>query len=170
MTTPPAPGEREPARLTTRLFIGGAGVALAGYGVYRILSQPRLTRPTELLRWLITAVVVHDGLLVPATMIIGAGLTALVPARARRYLQGVLVAIALLTPPVLVEIHRRGSQPTAKALVGQNYAAHLVWIAATVAGLGLAAYLVRRYRDHGAGGSESVSRTNTRPSASHDPE
>ncbi len=133
--------------LALRLVVGAAGGLLGAYGAYRILSKPKTTRPFELVRWLIGSVIIHDGLIVPATLLIGLVLTRLVPARARRYLQGTLVAIAVLIPPVALEIHRRGSQPAVKALENQNYAAHFALVAGAIAAVGLSSYLIRRYRD-----------------------
>lgn len=169
-TGPTPPGVRgRRAMLATRVSLGAIGIGIAGYGIYRILSEPRLTQPAELLRWLVVAVVLHDGLIVPLTALVGVALTAAVPARARRYLQGVAIAVAVLLPVALIEIYRRGSQPAAKALLTQNYAAHLLAVAGAIAAIGAMAYLLRRRRDHRGGRPRRVRQTNTRPSAVHDP-
>jgi hypothetical protein len=147
----------------TRVLLGVAGILLAGYGIFRILDKPSTSQPYEILRWLIGAVIVHDGIVVPVTLTCGAVLSAIPAARARRYLQGTLVAIAILTPPVLVEIRRRGTVASAKALLDQNYAAHLAVVGSVLAGAGLLAYLVRVRRD------QRTSRTNVRPAQDHEP-
>lgn len=141
--------QRRPRRalLPLRLALGAAGVLLGSYGAYRILAKPKLSRPLDLMRWLVGSVVIHDGVLVPFTLLVGLVLTRLIPARARRYVQGTAIAIAVLIPPVLLEIHRRGSQPAGKALEGRNYAANFALVAGVIAAVGLISYLIRRYRD-----------------------
>jgi hypothetical protein len=93
-----------------RLTVGALGVLLAAYGVFRLLSQTKISHPRELAEWLAAAVVIHDGLVVPATMALGAAVSAFVPARARRYLQGSLVCAAVITVPALVLIRPTGRQ------------------------------------------------------------
>jgi hypothetical protein len=131
-----------------RLAVGVAGIALAGYGVFRLLTQTQISHPFELATWLGASVVIHDGLLVPATMAVGVVLTTFVPPRARRFLQGTLVCAAVITVPALVLIHRRGTQPAVKALERQDYTAHLLAILAVVAACGVVLYLIRVWRDH----------------------
>jgi hypothetical protein len=130
-----------------RLMLGALGVLLAAYGVFRLLSQPKISHPRELAEWLAAGVVIHDGLVVPATMVVGAALSAFVRPRARRYLQGTLVCGAVITVPALVLIHRRGTQPAGKALENQNYGAHLLAILAVVAAGGALLYALRVIRD-----------------------
>lgn len=134
--------------MKTRLGLGTLGVLLAGYGVFRLVTQTGISHPRELLEWLAAGVVIHDGVVVPATMAVGAAISALVPPRARRYLQGTLVCAAVITVPVLVLIHRRGSQPSVKALENQDYGAHLLAILAAVAGCGALLYALRVFRDN----------------------
>jgi hypothetical protein len=144
-----------------RLTVGALGVLLAAYGVFRLLSQTKISHPRELAEWLAAAVVIHDGLVVPATMALGAAVSAFVPARARRYLQGSLVCAAVITVPALVLIRRRGTQPGVKALENQNYGAHLLAILAAVAMCGLLLYLLRVIRD------QRSRRANERPPDDH---
>lgn len=130
-----------------RVVIAVLGVVLAAYGTFRLLSQTRISHPFELAKWLAGGVVIHDGVVVPATMAVGAAVSALVPPRARRYLQGTLVCAAVITVPALVLIHRRGTQPSVKALESQDYAAHLMLILAVVAAAGALLYAARVVRD-----------------------
>lgn len=147
--------------MRTRILIGALGAYAMGYGLWRILQQPQLSKPRELLRWLIGAVVLHDGVLVPATLAVGAALTVLRP-RARRYVQGALVAGALVAAVAIPLIYRRGSQPAAKSLENQNYAAHLMIIVGLIGACAALAYTARVVRDRR---SQRVSVTNVRSPA-----
>lgn len=134
--------------MKTRLTLGVLGVLLAAYGAFRLLSQTSISHPRELAEWLAAGVVIHDGLVVPATMAVGAAISAFVPSRARRYVQGTLVCAAVITVPALVLIRRRGTQPGVKALENQDYGAHLLAILAIVAACGAVLYALRVVRDH----------------------
>jgi hypothetical protein len=148
--------------MRTRVLVGALGIYAMGYGLWRILQQPQLSKPPELLRWLIGAVVLHDGVLVPATLVVGAALTVMRP-RARRYVQGALVAGALVTAVAIPLIYRHGSQPTAKSLENQNYAAHLTLILGLIGACAALAYTVRVVRDRR---DQRISVTKVRPPAS----
>lgn len=150
--------------MRTRLALGSAGVALLLFGVYRILQHSDRTNPRGLLRWLIGAVILHDGILVPSTMLIGFVLTRLVKPRARRYVQAALVASALITVVAIPLIYRRGSQPAVKALEQQNYGLHLAILIALVFGVAALAYAAQVLRDRRSG----VKVRNGRPPAVHE--
>ncbi len=95
---------------------------------------------------MIGAVVIHDGVLSPLVIGVGA-LVGRVPPRARRYLQTALIVagcVALIALPLIV---RRGSQPSVKAILQRNYAGNLTIIVAVVAALSLVLYAVHVARD-----------------------
>jgi hypothetical protein len=132
---------------TWRLAFAIAGVALLGFGIFRLVTQIPFGNLAMLALWLFAAVVIHDGLLSP--LVIGTGRTLeRVPARARRYLQGSLIASAVVTVIALPLIYRRGSQPDSKALLQQNYAAHLGLLVSVIVGVCLLGYAVRVARDY----------------------
>lgn len=135
-----------------RLLLGTAGLALLGFGVFRILDDQSRTDPRGLVRWLVGYVLLHDGVIVPVTMLVGVALTKFVPPRARRYLQGALVAAALVTLVSIPIIYKRGSQPAAKSLENQDYGLHLAWLLVLIGSVTLVAYLVRVVRDGRAAG------------------
>ncbi|MBN9619690.1 MAG: hypothetical protein J0H43_08160 [Actinobacteria bacterium] len=148
--------------MRTRLLLGVAGAVLAAYGVWLLLDHTDVTRPRELVLWLAGGVALHDGVIAPVTLLVGAACARWLPGRARRYVQGTAVAIALVALPALLLIDRRGTQPPQKALLRQDYAGHLLLIAGVLAAAGLLAYLVRVGRD------QRTRRRKLRPSDSHD--
>lgn len=144
-----------------RVLLGAVGVAGVLYGALGLLTHPR-AEPLALGLWLAAAVAVHDGLLVPLTLLAGAALARVVPPRARGHVQGVLVAGALVAAVTLPLVLRRGTVPAAKALLEQDYATNLALVVAVIAAGGAAAYAVRVRRDRralrGPGGGDRLTR------------
>ena len=133
--------------LIARILLVATGIGVLLYGAGRVLLQ---TPPPSLVLlgiWLVAAVVIHDGLLSPLVVAVGAGLQRLVPDRARRHLQFALIAGGLVTVVAVPLIVYRGSQPASKALLLQDYGAHLTWLLGLIAAGTLVAYAVRVARD-----------------------
>jgi hypothetical protein len=133
-----------------RIALAVAGVALAAFGVFRLVTE---VPPSQLLilgLWLIAALIIHDALLAPS--VVGAGwlLRPYVPDRGRRYLQLALIMIALVTVIAVPMIFLRGSQPAAKALLLRNYGANLIVIVGVIAVISLILYAARVARDRSA--------------------
>jgi len=147
-----------------RLSIGAIGLVFLSYGAWRILGNSDRTNPRGLARWLIGAVIIHDGILVPATMVVGFLLTHLVSSRARRYVQGALITSGLVAVIAIPLIDRRGSQPAVKGLELQNYGLHLAVLIALIVGVTAAAYVVRVVLDRRSTDSE----TNVRSPSLHE--
>jgi hypothetical protein len=145
-----------------RIVIGAAGVALGLFGVFRLLTQISAYNLTVLFCWLIGALVIHDGLLSPLVIGIGAGLKRFVPDRARGYLQFGLIAGGLVTVIAIPMIYRQDSQPVVKAILQQHFGANLATLLAIVAGLALMLYVARVLRDR-----QAASATNERPPEDH---
>jgi hypothetical protein len=145
-----------------RLLIATVGLAGMGYGLWLILRFQVISKPFKLIEWLIGAVVLHDGVLVPSTLLVGAVLTKTIPPRARRYIQGALISSGLVTIVALVLIYREGDQAASLALLRQNYAAHLVLVVAIIVGITALAYLSRVIRDRR---DQRASAANVRPPA-----
>jgi len=130
-----------------RALLGLLGLVMLGYGVWRIFHFSQATQPWELGKWLIAALILHDGIF--SWLIVGAGwlLGRFVPGRARAYLQGGLVTaglVALIAAPL---IYRRGKSQPGQALLEGNYLANLLVIFAVIAAVTTLAYLVRVRRD-----------------------
>jgi hypothetical protein len=123
------------------------GVALIGFGLFRLATEIPFRNLAVLLLWLIAAVLIHDGVLAPLVLTVARAL-AQIPPRVRRYLQAAVIASALVTVIAVPLIYRRGSQPDSKALLQQNYAAHLGVLVTAIAGVSLLGYALRVARDH----------------------
>ncbi len=140
-----------------RLALGALGVALGLFGVFRLLTQVDPADLVQLAIWLVAALILHDGVLSPAILAVGAVLTR-IPPRARGALQGGLIAGSLITVIALPLIHRENTQPVAKAILQQDFTANLAILLGLVAAGSVATYLTQLVRQHrapprsGAGG------------------
>lgn len=131
----------------TRWLLGGAGVALIGWGVLRLLTEIQAGDLVALAIWLAVAVALHDGVLAPVAAGVGFLIDRLVPERARRFVSGALVAgvgVSAISIPLLL---REGTQPPAKALLQQHYGVHLAWLWVIIGGAAAALYAIRVVRD-----------------------
>ncbi|WP_375481301.1 hypothetical protein [uncultured Jatrophihabitans sp.] len=131
--------------MRTRIALGVLGVALGLFGVFRLLTQIDTPDLIQLLIWLVVAVALHDGVLSPVLLAVGAAL-ARIPARARAVLQAALVVGALITVIALPLIHRAYTLPSQKAILRQDYGANLGILLAIVAGGALLLYAFRVVR------------------------
>jgi divalent metal cation (Fe/Co/Zn/Cd) transporter len=143
-----------------RLVVGAAGVLLGLYGVIRLVTDNSPRDLFLLVVWMLAAVAVHDGVLSPAVLAVGRLLTA-VPARARRWVQLVLVIGALVTAVAVPLLYRQGSQPESKALLVNDYGDRLAVLLAVVGAAGLLGYAVQvaRTAGHARPGQPVDSRT-----------
>lgn len=131
-----------------RVGLGAVGVAIIGYGAVRILEQSRYTHPTHLALWLVAALLVHDAVIAPVVLAIGAVLARFVPGRARAYVEGALIAAGLVSSVAVVLIyreHKYGSRSL--ALLQQDYRAHLVLLLGVIAAVSVLAYAAALVRD-----------------------
>lgn len=135
-----------------RITFATAGILLGLFGAFRLLTQVSFGNLLVLALWLIGAVVVHDGILSPTVVGIGVLLHRIVPVRARRYIQGGLIAGGLITVVAVPLILRSGSgEPQAKAILQQNFTLNLTVLLAVVAAVSLVLYAVRVARDREPG-------------------
>lgn len=137
--------------------LGAVGVFAIGYGVLRIFTDAKDTKPLALAKWLIGSLIVHDAIIAPVVIGVGWLLARTVPPRARRYLQAGLVTGGLIAAVGVILIRRQGrtSSPTL-ALLRQNYTLNLLLLLAIVAVVTAGAYAVEVWR---------TNRTNTRSPA-----
>ncbi len=137
-----------------RIVLGVAGIALGLFGIGRLATQVPAASLVGLGLWLIAALVIHDGILSPLVLAIGA-LVALVPPRGRRYLQAGLIMSAMVTVLAVPMIYRAGREPASKALLDQNFSGNLAVLLGVIGGATLLAYAIRVARDHGGTASPS---------------
>lgn len=131
-----------------RIMLGAAGIALALFGAFRLLTQISFGGLAFLALWLVGALVLHDGIVAPGVLGLGTLISRKVPPRARRYLQGALIGAAAVTVIALPMIYRAHSQPKVKALLEQNFAANLALLVGVIAVVALLGYVVGLVRDH----------------------
>jgi hypothetical protein len=147
-----------PARPSTvRLGLGAIGVLGILYGAKLLFDKYDVNQPFQVMKWAIGADVVVDGILLPLTIGVGWLLTKFVRPRARRYIQGSLIVMGVVTLVSLPLIHRRGKSAPGQALLQQNYALNLVILLGVIAGATLMVYVARVMRD------QRASAANVRP-------
>jgi hypothetical protein len=136
--------------LKWRLAVGAVGVLGIAYGAKLLFGNQHVNRPWEVIKWAIGADIVTDGLLIPAAILVGWLITRVVRPRARRYVQGALVAGASVTVVALPLIYRRGDAQPGQGLLLQNYTENLAILLGIVAAAAIGVYVVRLVRDQAA--------------------
>lgn len=130
-----------------RIALCVAGGLLVAFGAFRLVTTLDLADLMVLALWLVVAIALHDAVIAPLTVGTGVLLTQL-PSRVRRYVQGALVAGALVTFVAVPLVHRRDTQPEVKAILLRNYAGNLALLLGLIAAVALALYTARVFRDH----------------------
>jgi hypothetical protein len=125
-----------------RITSGAAGLAAMTLGAV-LLTNPQVKKPLDVLWWLLGAVLLHDGVLVPATLAAGA----LLPPRLRRGTRGALITAACLTAVALPTLLRPG-HPANSSVLALDYGRNLVIALGTVAAVALTWQVVRRLLRH----------------------
>jgi hypothetical protein len=124
--------------------LGALGVLLAVYGGWLLVTRGHDL--DNVVVWLVAGVVLHDGVLAVATIVLGAIAVRLVPAPARAPLAVgfvVLGSVTLLAVPVLGRFGERADNPT---LLDRDYTAGWLVLVAITAVAVVAASLVRSRR------------------------
>lgn len=129
--------------LLARRVFAAAGLALLAYGVARLFLVVAWSDLVLLLVWLVGVTAIHDGLLSPLVLSVGAALRRWVPDRGRRYLQLGLITAAMITVVALPMIYLEGSQPAEKAILLQHYGVNLTVLLGIVAVVTLVLYAAR---------------------------
>ena len=138
-----------------RIVIAVVGVGVGTYGIFQLLTQLPWQTLVLLALWLIGALIIHDGLLSPAVIGVGAALRRYVPDRGRRYLQFGLIMAAMVTVIAVPMIYRANKQPPAKALLLQDFGINLIVLLAAIGGGTLIAYAMRVARNRSVPGRPS---------------
>jgi hypothetical protein len=152
--------------MRTRVLIAVPGILLGLFGIFRLLTQIAGYDLFVLACWLVGALVIHDGILSPIVIAVGAGIARTVPPRARRFLQGGLISAVLIVVVALPMIYRAHSQPKIKAILEQNFAANLGILLLIVLVASVLLYVANVVR-HGPAQAQP-SETNSRPDAVQD--
>jgi hypothetical protein len=116
-----------------RAFWAGAAVgwAVIGWAVWQIARHRVDTRPGQLGRFVFGAVLLHDLVVVPATLLCSAVLARLAPAAARRWLQAALVmagVTALVAYPLVRGFAHVLGNPTS---LPRNYTVAVIGVVGT---------------------------------------
>ena len=135
-----------------RIVLAVVGVGVGTYGIFQLLTQLPWQTLVLLALWLIGALIIHDGLLSPAVIGVGAALRRYVPDRGRRYLQFGLIMAAMVTVIAVPMIYRAHTQPQAKALLLQDFGINLTVLLGAIGGGTLIAYAIRVARDRSVPG------------------
>ncbi|MEP6816189.1 MAG: hypothetical protein ABI873_11625 [Marmoricola sp.] len=128
-----------------RWLFGGAGLAVGAYGVYLLLSLG-LSNLLAALYWLAGGVILHDGLIGPALIVVGVGVAMLVPHRVRAPVAAGLIVLGTVTMTAIPMLGRFGAKPDNPTLLDRNYTVGWLVFAALVAlgaGLGVVRVLSR---------------------------
>jgi hypothetical protein len=127
-----------------------AGLLMALFGVFRLLSEIPAGSLILLGSWLLAALILHDAVVAPATVAAGWVLRRTTPDRERGFLQSALIMIALVTLVAAPMIVLRGSQPPVKALLLRDYAANLALLIGAIIAVSVLRYAARLVRDQRA--------------------
>jgi hypothetical protein len=126
-----------------RLGLGLVGVLLGAYGAYRLLALGvgNLVSATV---WLVGGVVLHDGVLAPLVLGLGALAARWLPEQVRVPATGALVVLGSLTLVAVPVLGRFGARPDNPTLLDRPYAAGWLVVAALVLGVAGLQILLRR--------------------------
>ena len=130
-----------------RIVLAVVGIVAVLYGAGRILLSVPPPILVVLGAWMVAAVLIQHGIVSPLVVAVSAALRRTVPDRGRRFLQIGLIVAAMVTAVAIPLVIRQGTQPPAKALLLQNYAANLALLLGLIAVVTLVAYAVRVARD-----------------------
>ena len=123
--------------MKARLVIGALGLAAMGIGLSILLTDPYVRDPLDVVWWLAGAVLLHDGVLVPVVVAVGAALR--VPRWVRGPLRGALIAAGCLTAVALPALLRPGPVANPSVLPLDYGRGLLIALAAVAAATAVAA-------------------------------
>lgn len=132
---------------TLRLLLGAAGLALTGYGLSGLLTDPYVTGPPGVLAWAVGGLLLHDGLWMPLVCLTGATLARTTPVRT-----GLVTAAAAVTAVALPAVLRAGDDGGNSSVLPLPYLRNWLLTLAAVAALtllGAAAVAAGRRRGRG---------------------
>jgi hypothetical protein len=116
--------------MATRIVLGAVGVVVGTFGTWLLLTRQDLDQLVDAAVWLAVGVILHDGVLAIATLLVGALVLPLLPRAARApAVVGVVVlgSATLLAVPVLGRFGARSDNAT---LLDRDYV--VGWVALAV--------------------------------------
>jgi hypothetical protein len=134
---------------SSRGLLAGAvvGVPVMAYGVWGLLEDSQRTRPSDAVRWIVGAAVVHDLIALPLLLGITLALVRPLPSWMRAPVRTGMAASAVLGVVAWPEIAGYGEDPTNPSLLPRDEAAGLLACVAVV-WLAVGLVLVRAFRRH----------------------
>jgi hypothetical protein len=108
------------------------GAAAMGVGVWTALTRAGAVHPVEFAAYVLGAVLVHDLIVAPATLLVGTLVVRRAPRTARGIAAGAIAATAVLTAFALPVVFRWGAQSDNPSMLPRNGAAGLVLTLAVV--------------------------------------
>ncbi len=106
-----------------RRAVAGAGVLLAAYGAFLLLSRQDLDQIIDAAVWLAVGVVLHDAVLAPLVILVVFVAARLAPAPARAPLAIAMVVLGSLTLVAVPVLGRFGARPDNATLLDRPYLA-----------------------------------------------
>ena len=125
-----------------RRALGALGVLVAAYGVYLLLGQG-LDNLVGTLVWLVGGLVLHDGVLAVATLVVVWLGVRVVPARHRSAVAAALLVLGTVTLTAVPVLGRFGARADNPTLLDRDYLAGWLVLVAVVAVVTAAAVLLR---------------------------
>lgn len=132
-----------------RWVLGAVGVLIGAFGVWTLLSRQDLDQLVDVAVWLVAGVVLHDGVLALATLLLAALVLPVLPQAARApAVVGfvVLGSVTLLAVPVL---GRFGARPDNPTLLDRHYLAGWLVVAGLTMVAVVLASVLRSRAEHG---------------------
>jgi hypothetical protein len=148
-----------------RVVVGGVGVLLGAYGAWLLISRQDLHQIASAVAWLVAGVVLHDGVVVPVTLVLGLLAARWLSPAHRPAATVALVVVGPLTLLAIPVLGRFGARPDNATLLDRPYlAAWAGLLAVAVAAVAVAGRVVRSRHgtateDPGAGPGEDADGT-----------
>jgi len=150
-----------------RWVLVALGTAVAAYGGFLLAGEDR-EQIVSALVWLVGGALVHDLLLVPATLVVVALIGRLLPASWRAPAGLAFVVLATVTVVAVPFLGRFGALPDNPTLLDRDYTTGYLVLVAVVLGLVVAGSLVRSARRRGRPEDLSAALDDGHPDTPHD--
>ena len=135
-----------------RVSLVAAGLVVAGVGVALLVGTLRFDQLIGLAVWLVCAIVLHDGVLVPVTTVLGMALKRVgrpLPASAILLIEGGFAVGILVSLAVAPELYAQALGPRNATVLASDYGTRLIVVWAgivIVVAAGVALLARRRHR------------------------